>query len=271
MSWTFIFCCRIRSSSRSNGPSYIGMFILYGVAILQFSVLSVQFSVSSPQCHSERSEESAFSALLCDLCVLRDLCVNSYFPLLCFRCRPTNLFPLLTPPENRFAYALHRPLRHGPRLLRTDIENFQNALRVVFPFHPTLAHWRDPLDQILGHRRFALDAANACCRAPLAHPLQPPRLLRREQFMPVIHRTHVRISWIRAPLPRRVRHHHLRLRPNVPVAFAQRNRIPITLRHLPPVEPRYPRRLRQHRLRLRKYFLQKSPERTVRVLKLTKI
>src|SRR5229473_429274 len=228
MSWTFIFCCRIRSSSRSNGPSYIGMFILYGVAILQFSVLSVQFSVSSPQCHSERSEESVFSALPCDLCVLRDLCVNSYSLLLCLRRRSTNLFPLLTPPEHCFAYALHRPLRDCSRFVRTGIQNLENALRVVLPFHATFANRRNPLDQIFRHGGFALDAADSRCRTPLAYPLQPARLFRREQFMPVIHRTHVRISRIRPSLARRVRHHHLRLLPYLLIRLAQRNRIPIT-------------------------------------------
>src|SRR2546425_9289403 len=64
--------------------------------------------------------------------------------------------------------------------------------------------------------------------------------------MPVIHRTHVRISRVRPPLPRRVRHHHFCFGPNVRVALAQRNRIPITLRHLPPIRPGHPGRLCQH-------------------------
>src|SRR5882762_427789 len=68
--------------------------------------------------------------------------------------------------------------------------------------------------------------------------------------MPVVHRTHVRISRIRPPLPRRVRHHHLRLLPYLLIRLAQRNRIPITLRHLSPIQPRYPRRLGQHHIRL---------------------
>src|ERR1700682_6725229 len=42
-----IFCCLIKSSNRSSGPSYIGMFILYGVAIFQFSVVSFQYSVKT--------------------------------------------------------------------------------------------------------------------------------------------------------------------------------------------------------------------------------
>src|SRR6266436_1339469 len=74
--------------------------------------------------------------------------------------------------------------------------------------------------------------------------------------MPVIHRTHVRISRIRPPLPRRVRHHHFRRRANVRVALAQCDGVSITLRHLPPVKSRYPRRLRQHRVWLSKYVVE---------------
>src|SRR5439155_15729746 len=88
-----------------------------------------------------------------------------------------------------------------------------------------------------------LDATDSRCCAPLPYPFQPPRLFRREQFMPVIHRTHVRISRIGASLPSRIRHPHFRFGTNVRVTLAQRDGIAITLRHLPPVEPRYPRRL----------------------------
>src|SRR5205814_3420690 len=77
----------------------------------------------------------------------------------------------------------------------------------LFPYTTLFrsAHRRDPLDQILRHRRFALDATDSRCCAPLPYPFQPPRLFRREQFMPVIHRTHVRISRIGASLPSRDR------------------------------------------------------------------
>src|SRR5216683_1153477 len=57
----------------------------------------------------------------------------SYFLLLRFRRRSTNLFPLLTPPEHCFSHSLHRPLRHGSRLIRTGVENFQNTLCVPTP------------------------------------------------------------------------------------------------------------------------------------------
>src|SRR6266851_3780071 len=105
----------------------------------------------------------------------------SYFLLLRFRRRSTNLFPLLTPPEHCFSHALHRPLRDCSRFIRTGIQDFEHALWVVLPFHAALADWGDPLDQILGHGGLALDAADPGGRATLPHPLQPARLFRREQ------------------------------------------------------------------------------------------
>src|SRR5260370_29634225 len=68
--------------------------------------------------------------------------------------------------------------------------------------------------------------------------------------MPVIHRTHVRISRIAAPLARRIGDHDFGLGANVGVALAEHDGIAVALRHLPPIEPRDPRRLRQDRLRL---------------------
>src|SRR5712664_129455 len=258
MSWIFIFCCLIRSSSRSSGPSYIGIFILYGVAIFQFSVVSIQYSVKTTPsiflCNGGFNPPSFF--FFSASSVLSAISVKILaFRFLGFARRPANLSPLLPPPKHRLPYSFHRSLRYHPRLLRTRIQNLQHAFRIVLPLHAPLAHRRDPLDQILRHCRFAFDAPDSRCRAPLPHPLQPPRLFRREQFMPVIHRTHVRISRIRPPLPRRVRHHHFGLLSNLLIRLAQSDCVSITLRHLPPIQARYPRRLRQHHIRFRQNSL----------------
>src|SRR5882724_7080576 len=155
------------------------------------------------------------------------------------------------PPKNRLPHPLHRSLCHLPRLLRPFIQNLQRPPRMLLIIHSSFPHRRNPFNQMIRHLRLALDAANPRGPATLRCPFQ--RFSRREQFMPVIHRTHVRISWVRPPLPRRVRHHHLRLCTNLRVALAQRNRVPVTLRHLPPVRPRYPRRQRQFYFRLLQY------------------
>src|SRR6266849_9579692 len=71
--------------------------------------------------------------------------------------------------------------------------------------------------------------------------------------MPVVHRTHVRISRIAAPLARRVGDHDFGLGANVRVSLAKRDRVAVTLRHFAAVEPRNPRRLRQHHFWLGQY------------------
>src|SRR5712692_10508805 len=137
-----------------------------------------------------------------------------FFPHLATR----HFFTLLLPPENRFSHPFHRPLRHLPRLLRSFVQNLQNALRVLFVLHSPPPHRRNPLNQMVRHLRLALDTPDPRRPATLRRPLQRRR--RRKQFMPVIHGTHVRISRVRPSLPRRVRHHHFRFRANVRVALA---------------------------------------------------
>src|SRR5216684_6501752 len=84
--------------------------------------------------------------------------------------RAFHFFPLLLPTKNCFPHALHRSLRHLARFLRTRVQNFQHLFRVLLVLHSSLPHRRDPLDQILGHGGFALDATDSCGRAPLPHP-----------------------------------------------------------------------------------------------------
>ena len=100
---------------------------------------------------------------------------------------------------------------------RASVDNFQHALGMLLVLDAALADWRDPLDQIIGHGRFALDAADARGAAALRRPLQ--RLRRREEFMPVVDRTHVRISGVGAALAGGIGDHHFGLLANVVVAF----------------------------------------------------
>src|SRR6266581_1903937 len=165
----------------------------------------------------------------------------------CFPNRRTrNLRALPLPPKHRLPHSFHPPLRYFTRLLRPLIENFEHLCRILLVLHPARADRLNPLDQMIRHRRLALDAADFGSAAAVRRPIQ--RLLVRKQFMPVVHRTDIRVSWILTPLPRRVRHHYLCLRANLFVALAQRDRIPVTLRHLPTIQPRHPRRLCQHHL-----------------------
>src|SRR5882757_1516703 len=245
----FIFCCLIKSSRRSNGPSYIGMFILYGVAIRSlFSLVILRLSdkdswwISMLTPIEVSHQLSSFAALrMTPITESHRLASRVRAP----RFLTANFLSPLFPAKHCFAHALHRALRYRARFIRTGVQNLQHLLRICFVLLSSFAHRRDPFDQMVRHLRFALDAANPRRPATLRRPLQ--RLWRREQFMPVIHRTHVRISWVGAPLPRRVRHHHFRLLSNLFIRLAERDCVPITLRHLPPIESRYPRRRGQHR------------------------
>src|SRR5260370_19799686 len=162
----FISCFLIRSSSRSSGPSYSGILILYGVAIRKFSAISCQFSVSSQR------------ALCSELCALR---VKPFGPVLsgvCGGASAGNLFALLVPAENGFAHSRHGLHRFDACALGAGVNQLQHTLRVLLVLHSALADGRYPLDQVVRHRRFTLDAADARGAAALRRPLQ--RLRRRE-------------------------------------------------------------------------------------------
>src|SRR6267378_1957610 len=118
MSWMLIFCCLIKSNNKSSGPSYIGMFILYGVAILPSSLLL--FSCSG------RSLDRFFS--LSSLWPLRSQRHPCKFPLsssystrTLLRVRvPSSLAPRLAPYSNRHREFPERPsdcspISHGVR------------------------------------------------------------------------------------------------------------------------------------------------------------
>src|SRR6266851_5992433 len=162
----FISCFLMRSSSRSSGPSYSGILILYGVAMVKVSAVSYQFSVSSQR------------ALCSELCALR---VKPFGPVLsgvCGGAAAGNLLALLFPAEDGFAYSCHRFYRFDAGALRAGVDQLEHALLVVCPSNAALADGRYPFDQIVRHGRFALDAADARGAAALRRPLQ--RLRRRE-------------------------------------------------------------------------------------------
>src|SRR5215470_7328748 len=145
-----------------------------------------------------------------------------------------NLCALLVPSEDGFADARNCFLGFSAGAFRTAGNHFDDSAFVVLPLHAPLANRRNPFDQVVGHFRLALDTPDPRRAAPLCRPFQG--CWGREQFMPIVDGTHVRISGIGPPFPSWVRHHHFGLFANVVVGFAQRDGIPITLRHFPPVE-----------------------------------
>src|SRR5882724_3739487 len=228
MSWILISCFLIRSRSRSSGPSYRGMCTLYAAfPVSLFPGVAIFLS------------SSRFS-LLCVLCVKNPLNPRRPIPP---SAQLTNFRPFLLPAEDGFADSGHGFLGLDAGAIRTVVDDFEDAFGVLLVLDAAVAHWGDPFDQMIGHFCFALDAAYGSGAAAFGGPLQGCG--RREQFMPVVDGTHVRISGVDAALAGWVSDHHFRLLADVIVGFAQRNRIAVTLRHLAAVEPRYPRRLRQ--------------------------
>src|SRR5256884_1565362 len=96
----------------------------------------------------------------------------------------------------------HRSLRYFSRPLGTFVDHLEHARRMPLELHATLPHRPDPFNQMVRHFCFALDAADSRRAATIRGPLQ--RLWGREQFMPVVHRTDIRVSRIATPLPGRV-------------------------------------------------------------------
>src|SRR6266404_9717639 len=231
----FISCFLMRSSSRSRGPSYSGMFILYGDAIVSVTPASEASSFFYVQNRRPQKASATKSIRVCG-------CASA-----------ENLFAFLFPAEDGFADSRHCLHCFYAGAFLALVDQLQDAARILLVLDAALADGRDPFDQIVSHGRFALNAANSRATATLRRPLQ--RLRRREQFMPVVDRTHVRISRIGTPLARGVGDHDFGLGANVGVAFAQRDGVAVTLRHLAAVKTGYARRLRQHRLRFTEHFV----------------
>src|SRR6202790_2054116 len=159
------------------------MFILYGVAIVSVTPASEASSFFYVQNRRPQKASATKSIRVCG------------------GASAGNLFALLFPAEDGFADSRHCFHRFDTGALGASVDQLKHALRILLVLHAALADWRDPLDQIVRHCRFALDAADARGAAALRRPLQC--LGRREQFMPVVDRTHVRISRIGTALPGR--------------------------------------------------------------------
>src|SRR5262249_34838660 len=91
---------------------------------------------------------------------------------LCAAGRAVDFFALFVPAEDGFADSLHRALRHRARFLRAFVNHFEHARGMPFEFHAALAYRRNPLNQMVGHFCFALDAADSRRAATVRGPVQ---------------------------------------------------------------------------------------------------
>src|SRR5579871_3824462 len=101
---------------------------------------------------------------------------------------------------------------------------------MFFVFETAFTDWGDPLDKMIGHFRFAFNAADAGGAAAVSGPIK--RFLGREKFVPVVDRADVGVAGVGAAFPGRIGDHHLGFLADVVVGFAQRDGIAVGLRHL---------------------------------------
>src|SRR2546425_11737323 len=120
------------------------------------------------------------------------------------------------------------------------------------PPRSTLFPYTTLFRSVISHGSLAFDAADRSRPAALVGPRN--RLRRRKQLVPTEDRADVRVTGVLAALARRIRHHHLRLRADRLVAFAQPDGIVITLCHAPAIGAGKARRLGQHDPRLTQHL-----------------
>src|ERR1035437_9791586 len=105
-------------------------------------------------------------------------------------------------------------------------------LEIVAPFLDR----RQFTHHTIGQPALALNAPDPSRRA--ANPHLGLRLVRRKNLVQIEHRTYVRIPRISPPHTRRIGHHSLQLRAHVALRLRKQDRVPVALRHLPPIGPR---------------------------------
>src|SRR5580698_4128301 len=106
---------------------------------------------------------------------------------------------------------------------------------MLFVFESAFADWGDPLDQMIGHFRFAFNAADARCAATMSSPIE--RFLWRKELVPVVDGANVWIARVGSALTGRIGDHHLGLLANIVVRFAQRDGVSVRLDILRPSSP----------------------------------
>src|ERR1700719_4929164 len=87
-----------------------------------------------------------------------------------------NFVALLLPAEDGFTNSRHCFYGFDAGAFGAGVGQLEHAWLIILVLHAALADWRYPLDQIVRHRRFALDAADARGTAGRPPPLlRPPR------------------------------------------------------------------------------------------------
>ena len=143
------------------------------------------------------------------------------------------------PVENGFADLLHGLLRRLAGRGAASVEDFENSFGVVLVVEPAFADRLDPLDEVFGHGRLALDAADASGGAALADPVEAARVAlgSGKEFVPIKDRADVGIARVVAALAGGVGDHHFGLFADVVVGFGEGDGVAVGFGHFAAVKP----------------------------------
>src|SRR5215468_8623473 len=144
------------------------------------------------------------------------------------------------PGEDGFAHAVHCTLSNGAGAPGTFVDDFEDAGGVLFVFDAAFTEGSDPSDEIFGHGRLAVDAADARRRAAGANPLQTAGVAfgRGKKFVPVIDGADVGIAGVGAALAGGVGDHDFGFFADVMVGFRERDGVAVGLGHFAAVQAR---------------------------------
>ena len=104
--------------------------------------------------------------------------------------------------EDGVADALHRELGVFVSFGRAFVQDLESFLWILLVVEATGADGLDPLDEVVGHGGFTLDAADAGGGAALADPIEPAGIAfrRGKKLVPVEDRADVGIAGVGAAL-----------------------------------------------------------------------
>src|SRR5580700_1795640 len=243
-------CLRIRSSSKSRGPSYTSLTETANGESLSSFLFSPEgcgsdFLMAAPPGTRLGISDGSDGSGICgapfpDVTILSSILLSIF---------PHRRF-IRERHSHGIAYPVHGRNRNFARTLTASLKNIPCQPRILLEFLAPLLHRTQQLHQRIRRPALALNAPNARRAAAGVHFRHRGAVA--EDLVQIAHRTHIRIPRIRPPHSRRVRDHRLQFLPHHRLRISQQDGVAIRLRHLAAVRARQLRRPRQQDLWLRK-------------------
>src|ERR1700691_6342839 len=193
-------CLRIRSSSRSSGPSYTSVTeTANGESLSSFFAECRSDCRFGDECTATSAGETVPFTLFSDVTILSSILLSIV-------------------PRRRLVSQRHSHRRthsvHGlggnrARPFTASLQNIPSQPGILLEFLAPLLHRTQQLHQRIGRPAFALDAADARRPATGVHFVHGGAIA--ADLVQVAHAAHIRVSRVGTPHPRRVGHHRLQL------------------------------------------------------------